>query len=105
MSGRKKSSTKRAASRHSASMRLIAVLLIAICGVLGFRTWRVNQETQQYAEVRDVLIEEISEEQERTGELEERAEYLKSDKYIEDVAREKLGLIYENEIIFRKSGR
>ncbi|MCR4673017.1 MAG: septum formation initiator family protein [Lachnospiraceae bacterium] len=105
MSGRRKSSIKNTKSQHGASMKLIAVLVIAVCSVLGFRTWRVNQETKQYAEVRDVLIEEIKEEEARTGELEERAEYLSSDKYIEDVAREKLGLIYEDEIIFRKSGR
>ena len=28
-----------------------------------------------------------------------------TDQYIEDLAREKLGLIYENELIFKKEGQ
>ena len=34
--------------------------------------------------------------------IEEQAEYQKTDAYIEDLAREKLGLVHEDEIIFKK---
>lgn len=33
--------------------------------------------------------------------IQEEAEYRKTDKYIEDTAREKFGLVYDNEIIFK----
>ena len=36
----------------------------------------------------------------RTEEIEEFEEYAGTDSYIEDVAKDKLGLIYENEILF-----
>ncbi len=36
----------------------------------------------------------------RAKELEEYEEYVKTDEYVEEVAREKLGLVYKDEIIF-----
>lgn len=42
--------------------------------------------------------EELTEEQQ---EIKERTKYMKTDQYIEDVAREKFGLVYDNEIIFK----
>jgi cell division protein DivIC len=55
--------------------------------------------------VEDDLNQQIEDEQERKTSLEEKSDYLNSDAYIEDLAREKLGLVYDNEIIFKKQGR
>lgn len=49
------------------------------------------------------LEEEIQDEQERTGEIEELKEYMLTDEYAEEVAREKLGLVKENEIVFEEA--
>ena len=59
------------------------------------------------------LVSQIAEKQETIASLtteiasiqkaiEEQAEYQKTDAYIEDLAREKLGLVHEDEIIFKK---
>lgn len=45
----------------------------------------------------------MEEEYQRTEEIEETAEYMKTDEYVESVAREKLGLVKENEIVFREA--
>ena len=45
---------------------------------------------------------QIEEEKKNQEAILEKVEYLRSDAYIEDLAREKLGLIYDNEIIFKK---
>lgn len=37
----------------------------------------------------------------RSKEIENLKEYVQSDKYIEDVARDKLGLVFEDEILFQ----
>lgn len=37
----------------------------------------------------------------RKKEIKEKSEYMKTDQYIEDTAREKFGLVYGNEIIFK----
>lgn len=39
--------------------------------------------------------------QKEQQEIKEKSAYMKTDKYIEEVAREKFGLVYENEIIFK----
>ena len=47
------------------------------------------------------LTEQIEQEKQRAEEIEEFEKYTKTKKYIEDVAREKLGLVYEDEIIIQ----
>ncbi len=43
------------------------------------------------------------EEQARTEEIKELKEYMQTDEYAEQAAREKLGLVKENEIIFQEA--
>ena len=45
--------------------------------------------------------EETEEEHERTRKLTDYEKYTKTDKFVEEIAKEKLGLLYENEILFR----
>ena len=49
------------------------------------------------------LIMQIAEEEARTEELKELETYTKTKKYAEEVAKDKLGLVYENEIIFQEN--
>ena len=44
--------------------------------------------------------DEIEKEKERSSEVEEYQEYVQSDEYVKDVAREKLGLVGPDEIVF-----
>ena len=48
------------------------------------------------------LMQQYEDETERAAELDELEEYMGSSEYIEDVAKSKLGLTYENEIIFKE---
>ena len=47
------------------------------------------------------LEEQIEEEQARAKEIAELEKYVGTDEYVEEVAKEKLGLVYEDEIIFK----
>ena len=49
----------------------------------------------------EMLQEQIEAEKQRSEEIDEFEKYTKTKKYIEDVAREKLGLVYEDEIIIQ----
>ena len=49
------------------------------------------------------LLEQIAEEEARTEELKEFETYTKTKKYAEEVAKDKLGLVYENQIIFQEN--
>ena len=56
---------------------------------------------QDVMEANLALDMQIEAEKKRTEEIEEFRKYTKTKKYIEDVAREKLGLVYEDEIIIQ----
>lgn len=46
-------------------------------------------------------MQEIEAEQARTKEIEEYEKYTQTKKYVEEIAKSKLGLVYEGEIIFK----
>ena len=48
------------------------------------------------------LNQQIEEEKARTQEIEDLKDYMLTDEYVEQAAREKLGLVKENEIIFQE---
>lgn len=96
---------RKKAPKHRGSMLVISVILLLICGTMWYQKDQIDQEVDEYALVEEDLKEQIADEEENQEAIEEKAAYLKSDAYIEDLAREKLGLIYENEIIFKKQGR
>lgn len=82
----------------------IAVLAIAIMtGVVGINSISLRQKEKAYAAREKELLQLISAEEERARELEEFATYTKTKKYAEEVAKDKLGLVYENEIIFQET--
>lgn len=49
------------------------------------------------------LDRQIEEENQRTEEIGDLQEYMQSDEYAEKVAREKLGLVKDGEILFKES--
>ena len=59
----------------------------------------MDQE-KEYEKQITQLKKEKKETDKRAEELKEYEEYVKTDEYIEEVAREKLGLVYKDEIIF-----
>ena len=48
------------------------------------------------------LEEKISDEEQRQQEIQEFRKYTQTKRYAEEVAKEKLGLVYEDEIIFKQ---
>ena len=59
-----------------------------------------EQNAQNLAQ-QQLLEEKIAEEKARSKELDEYSEYMKTDEFAEWYAKEKLGLIHKNEIIFK----
>ena len=46
------------------------------------------------------MEKQLEAQEERADEIDELEEYVGTDKYVEDVAKDKLGLAYPNEILF-----
>ena len=80
----------------------VTAIVAALVVILSAQTVRLNQKNDAYKEQEAALKEELAEEKQRTKALEDEEEYVNSDEYKESVARSRLGMAYDNEIIFRE---
>ena len=85
------------------SMFLVTLVVVLIMVAVAVRSVDLQQKIDVRQAESEQLDKEIKEQQERASELEEFEKEVKTKGYIEDVAREKLGLIYEGEILFKKN--
>lgn len=82
-------------------MILVSLVVCMLMGVVGFKSIELKAKQKEYIEREKALQAEIASEQQRTEELKELETYTKTKKYAEEVAKEKLGLVYDDEIIFK----
>ena len=82
-----------------ASIACIVILLLAVMSVQIIKLYHKNQE---YIARETELTVQLKTEEDREKQLEEYEKYIGSQEYVEDTAKSKLGLIYDNEIIFRE---
>ncbi|MFI3171824.1 MAG: septum formation initiator family protein [Eubacteriales bacterium] len=95
-----RSRTKRVRRKQKNSRRIIMLITASLLVVLGISTISSYAKNQAYIEQEIELMAQLQEEQERTIEIAEFKEYTTTDEYVEEIAREKLGLVYSDEIIF-----
>lgn len=82
-------------------MFLVFLVVIMIGIVVAVRSVDMKATLAENRQREAELQEQIAAEQERTEEIEEKEKYAETLGYTEDVAKEKLGLINEGEIIFK----
>ena len=76
---------------------IVGALIMVVLVTCGSLYRRLHSNKERIEELRS----EIAKEEQRAEEIEEYKQYTKSREYIEEVAREKLGLVYEGEVIFK----
>lgn len=76
------------------------VLVLLIC-VLTVNAVTLQAKNQDYKQQESELKAQINEQKERSKEVKEYEDYVKTDEYIKEVAEEKLGLVDPDEIIFK----
>lgn len=91
---------RRNENRLGMTMAVCAILMITV--VVGINSLSLRQKQEKYAAREQELLTLIEEEEARTEELKELETYTKTKKYAEEIAKDKLGLVYENEIIFQE---
>lgn len=77
------------------------VVGILFLGMMGKSMNLQNQLSSYDSQISD-LDRQIEEEEGRTTEIDDLKEYMETDGYVEETAREKLGLVKENEIVFKE---
>ncbi len=92
---------KRRGLQHRMSVISISGVVLLLMLILGVGSISMQEKNQNYKAQEAALQEQIAAEIAREEEISELEAYVGSDKYVEDVAKEKLGLINPNEIIFK----
>lgn len=99
--GRRASRRRRRAKKHVRSMRVICAVIALLSVMVFYNCMTLRAKEAVYSAKEQELEQLIAEETARTKEIEELEQYVGTDEYIEQIAKEKLGLIGENEIIFK----
>lgn len=80
----------------------ISVIVAALLLVMSTQIVKLYEKNQTYIAREESLESQLEEEQARADQIREYEEYTKSEKFIEDMAKSRLGLVYDNEVIFKK---
>lgn len=94
---------RRRAKRNKRNILLLTIVMCVLSATILFNGLELKKKMMVYAAQEQELQLKLEVEEERTEEIEKLEEYTKSDAYVEEVAREKLGFVYPNEIIFQQS--
>jgi cell division protein DivIC len=79
----------------------ISGVVVFLAVILSVGSISMHAKNRDYKAQEAELQEQIAAEIAREDEISELEEYVGTDAYIEDVAKEKLGLINPNEVIFK----
>ena len=80
----------------------ITVVALVLLGILMMQTRTLQNRLDYYNTKASTLEKSIESEKDRTKEIDAEKEYMKTDEYVEEAAREKLGLVKDNEIVFQE---
>ena len=92
---------------HTRKRSAIPVILGMIIGLIVMTTlvvqlFALNRKYQSYKAREAQLTEELQAQKEKKQDLKDYEKYTKTTEYTESRARSKLGLLYDNEIIFKE---
>ncbi len=101
MAERTQKRRQRRKRKSKVSVIAISLVVMMLSAVITYKSIELKAKNEAYIQREESLSRQIEDELERKAELEEYEKYVQTKKYVEEVAREKLGLVYENEIIFK----
>lgn len=84
------------------SMFLVSLVVLMIMVVVAVRSVELQQKIDGYDLQIASLNAQIEAENTRTEQIEEYRKYTQTKAYVEEVAKDKLGLVYEGEILFQE---
>ena len=91
---RKKAS---AISENKFAIIFVTGVVLSVAIILGLKVNSIKQELAKRVSYNQKVIEEL----ERSKKLEEQRKYVQTDSYIIEMAREKLGLVFPDEIAIK----
>lgn len=83
----------------------VSLIVFTLLVVMSVQILNLHAKNQEYITQEQNLQEQLEEETERQADLKEREAYTQTQDYIEDIAKSKLGLLYNNEIVFKEEDK
>ena len=102
MGNSKKRKKKKKVGYNSLGMIAIALVVLVLLGGLMLESNDLKERLTGDDAKAATLQQQIEDEQTRTEEIDKLKKYMETDEYAEEVAREKLGLVKDNETVFKK---
>ena len=101
MKKRKQTRRRRDAAQRRGKLGISTVIVVLIA-VFLLRGHTMDQRNAAYVEELAQLQNKIDAEEARTQDIADLEAYMQTDEYVEEIAREKLGLAKDNETVFKK---
>ena len=84
------------------SMFLVTLVVLMIMVVVAVDSVELKRKIDEQASKETELLAQKEAEEVRAEEIEEYRKYTQTKRYVEEVAKDKLGLVYEGEILFKE---
>lgn len=95
-----KQQIRRRKKKRRTGLGMIAIVVLLLCGVVSYKRIGLESENMESTKKIQELQREKKSLEDEKKDIKQYEAYIHTDKYVEEVAREKLGLVYKNEIIF-----
>lgn len=79
----------------------ILCLVLAIFGTVSFARAKLDNRRADLLVRQAEVEQQLADEKERASQIEDLGAYVQTKKFIEETAREKLGLVYEDDVLFQ----
>lgn len=97
-----KSGSRRKQKENRTGKLCVAVMVVMLLAVMSSQIVKLYAKEQEYMRREEALTQQLEAETEREAQLKDYEAYTKTDEFVEDVAKSKLGLVYDNEIVFKE---
>lgn len=95
--------SRRAKKKSNKAGRLsISCIMLLLLAVMSVQIVQLYEKNEDYTQRMQTLSSQLKDEQKRAADISSYEEYTKTPQCVEDIAKSKLGLVYNNEIVFKE---
>lgn len=92
---------RRRRKNHAGNISIVVIVLLLL-GTISLKCVELRNKNENLKKQEAVLSGKIQKETMREKEIEELSKYVQTKQYAEKVAKEQLGMVYPDEIIFKE---
>ena len=89
--------------KSKAGFVLVLLVVLVVIAVSSMKAMSLHEKSEELAVTERQLEAQIVNAKEKAEELDNREKYMQTKRYVEDEAKNKLGLVYPDEIVIRPS--